>query len=246
MQRQVLLDKLSEFLMVEQCGLQLYTVIATRTTDPMLRQRYEAFGQETAHHREVLVRLIQQMGGDPNYISPTARLAQWKASKLLESSLAVAGLSQQEIEANDLENVLLAETKDHADWSLLQQMAQQAGQGGGVTRVVEKVVNAVTGDGADEIDPKMLHQALADAVNEVEQEEDEHLRWARETLAAMCLRMAVEGPAPLTERWQSVMIAPEPPIEAIHPRPMDDVGLLPTAQQPSWQASETARSMQGR
>src|SRR3712207_2366803 len=196
MQRQVLMDKLSEFLMVEQCGLQLYTVVAARATDPMLRQRYQEFGEETARHREVLIGLIGRLGGDPDYVSPTARLAQWKASKLLESSLAVAGLSQQEIEANDLENVLLAETKDHADWSLLQQMAQQVGQGGGVSQIVVKVVDAVTGDGSEQTDPKMLQQALQEAVNEVEQEEDEHLRWARETLAQMCLPMAIEGPAP--------------------------------------------------
>jgi rubrerythrin len=251
MQRQVLMDKLSEFLMVEQCGFQLYTVVAARASDPMLRQRYEEFGRETAHHREVLVRLITRIGGDPNYVSPTARLAQWKSSKLLESSLAVDGLSQEEIEANDLENVLLAETKDHADWSLLQQMAQQmtqqGDQSGGVTQAVEKVVvkvvDAVTGDGNDPIDPTMLGQALQEAVAEVEQEEDEHLRWARETLAQMSMRMAVEGPAPSPERWQRVMTGPVPPIDAIHPRPVDD-GLLPPAQQPPWQDAEVARAMQ--
>jgi len=244
MQRQVLLDKLSEFLMVEQGGLQLYTVAAARAMDPMLKQRYEEFGRETMRHREVLVRLITRIGGDPNYVSPTARLAQWKASKLIESSLAVGGLSPEEIELNDLENVLLAETKDHADWSLLQQMAQQAGEGGGVSQIVVKVVDAVTGDGSEQTDPKMLQQALQEAVNEVEQEEDEHLRWARETLAQMCLRMAIEGPAPSPERWQRVLIAPEPPIDTIHPRPMDDAGLLPGAEMPAWQESEIARSMQ--
>src|SRR3712207_7286489 len=45
--------------------------------------------------------------------------------------------------------------------------------------IVVKVVDAVTGDGSEESDPKMLQQALQEAVNEVEQEEDEHLRWAR-------------------------------------------------------------------
>jgi len=244
MQRQVLMDKLSEFLMVEQCGLQLYTVVAARATDPMLRQRYQEFGEETARHREVLIGLIGRLGGDPDYVSPTARLAQWKASKLLESSLAVAGLSQQEIEANDLENVLLAETKDHADWSLLQQMAQQAGATGGVTGMVEKVVDAVTGGDDDRLDPAMLTQALQEAVGAVEQEEDEHLRWARETLSQMCLRMATEGPAPSPSRWQEVMIAPTPPVGAIHPRPLDDGGFLPPATQPPWQPSETSRSMQ--
>jgi hypothetical protein len=245
MKTQVLMDKLSEFLMVEECGLHLYRVVTTRATDPALRQRYQEFGRETAHHREVLARLIERVGGDPNYISPTARLAQWKASKLLESSLAVAGLSQEEIEANDLENVLLAETKDHADWSLLQQMAQGDPAQDGVTGVIARAVGAVTGNTGEnaEMDPGMIQQALQEAVDEVEQEEDEHLNWARETLAQMCLRMAMQGPAPSPERWQQNVIAPEPPITSIHPRPMDEAGLLPPAAQPAWQEPPVMREL---
>ena len=48
MQYQVLLDRLSEFLMVEQCGFELYQVAASRCTDGGLRRRYEEFGPETA------------------------------------------------------------------------------------------------------------------------------------------------------------------------------------------------------
>jgi hypothetical protein len=74
----VMLDKLSEFLMVEQCGFELYKVVASRSTTPELKQKYEEFGRETAHHREVLIRLIERLGGDPSYISPPARVAQSK------------------------------------------------------------------------------------------------------------------------------------------------------------------------
>ena len=217
MEQQVLLDKLSEFLMVEQGGFQLYRVVAARATDPELKQRYEEFGKETARHREVLARLIEQVGGDPSYVSPTARLAQVKSEKLLETSLLVDGLSPQELEANDLENVLLAETKDHADWHLLAQLAQQV------------------------TEPE-LKQALEQAVGEVESEEDEHLEWARETLAQRCLQLVLEGPAPSPERWQQVISGPEPPIEQIHPAPVTE-GLLKPAEQEPWQASTTVRAM---
>jgi rubrerythrin len=246
MDRQTLLDKLSEFLMVEQGGLQLYTVAAARSTNPTLKQRYAEFGAETAHHRAVLVELIERLGGDPSYISPTARVAQFKAAKLLESSSCVAGLSQQELEANDLENVLLAETKDHADWSLLQQMAQQVGQAGGVAGAVEKVVHAVTGGSNDDIDPGPLQQALQAAVAEVESQEDEHLTWARETLSQVSLQLLTTGPAPSPERWQQVISAPEPSIEAVHPAPMRDTdGLLETAALPQWQDSPIVRAVRG-
>jgi rubrerythrin len=218
MEKQALLDKLSEFLMVEQGGLQLYRVVAARATDPRLKRRYEEFGKETERHRAVLIRLIETLGGDPNYVSPTARLAQVKASKLIETGLIVDGLSQQEMEANDLENVLLAETKDHADWHLLSQLVGQVD------------------------DPKMK-QALEEAVNEVESEEDEHLTWARDTLAQMCLKMVLEGPAPSPERWQRVISGPIPPIDQLHPAPMsDDPDLLPPAKQPPWQDTPIVRS----
>jgi rubrerythrin len=217
MERQVLLDKLSEFLMVEQGGLALYQVVAPRTTKRELKQHYERFGKQTAKHREVLARLIVRLGGDPNYVSPTARLAQFKATKLLESALAVDALAPAEIEACDLENVLLAETKDHADWHLLSQLAQKAPN-------------------------KEVKEALAEAVKEVETEEDEHLEWARKTLGELALQMVLKGPAPSPERWQMAFSGPLPPIEKIHPSPITE-GLLPPSQQPAWQDSLVARAM---
>jgi rubrerythrin len=218
MQQQIIEDKLSEFLMVEQCGLQLYTTVAARCQTPKLRAKYEEFGRETAHHREVLVKLITTVGGDPDYVSPSARVVQFKAAKLLESALAVDGLSQAEIECSDLETVLLAETKDHADWHVLSQLAEQA-----------------SGD---------LKQALQAAVSEVEEEEDKHVEWARETLSRMTLQMVTEGKAPSPERWQSRITGPEPGIEAFHPAPFTD-GLLEGSKLPVWVETPITRSLSG-
>jgi len=219
MERQALMDKLSEFLMVEQGGLELYRVAAERCRTPDLRARFEEFGAQTAHHRVVLVRLIEQVGGDPSYISPCARVAQYKAAKLLETSMIFDGLSQQEVEMNDLENLLLAETKDTADWHLLDQLAQR-------------------------IDDPQLAQAIRTAVAEVEPEEDEHLRWANEQCAAMGLAFVLTGPAPLPERWQEFISAPQPPIEELHPAPVTD-GLLATAKQAFWQDTPAVRAVRG-
>jgi rubrerythrin len=216
MQQQIILDKLSEFLMVEECGFHLYQVVAGRSKTPKLKARYQEFGRETAHHREVLTKLITQLGGDPNYISPSARVAQYKAAKLLESSLAVDGLSQEEIEMSDLENVLLAETKDHADWHVLEQMVQQASG--------------------------KMKEALQAAVEEVESQEDEHFTWARDTLTTMTLMMANESRAPSPERWQNCITGPEPPITSFHPAPFKKE-LLEGSQLPVWIESPTAREM---
>jgi rubrerythrin len=125
MNNEVVLDKLSEFLMVEQCGWQLYRVVGERASDPELHERYEEFGRETDRHRTILTGLIRDLGGDPDYVSPTARLAQAKSEALLASALVAGPLGEAEREANDLENVLLAETKDHADWELLSKLIEQ-------------------------------------------------------------------------------------------------------------------------
>ena len=218
MNTQVLLDKLSEFLMVEQGGLQLYRVALSRVQRPELKQRYQEFAAQTAQHREVLVRLIGQLGGDPNYVSPLACLAQVKATKLLEAALISNALAPAEIEANDLENILLAETKDHADWQLLKQIGEQC-------------------------DDASMKQAIQQAVAEVEEQEDEHVQWAQQMLAQLCLQMALKGPAPAPERWLTVVSAPEPPVSAINPSPVT-AGLLPLAQEPMWQDSLVARAMQ--
>jgi rubrerythrin len=217
MQKQVLLDKLSEFLMVEQGGLQLYQLAMGRTQHAELKQRYQEFAQQTAHHHEVLTRLIQQLGGDPNYVSPPARLAQVKATKLMEAPMISDALAPAEIEVNDLENLLLAETKDHADWQLLRKIGEQC-------------------------DDTQMKQAILQAVQEVEPQEDQHVQWAHDMLAKLCLQMAQQGPAPSPERWQKVISAPEPPINELNPSPVT-ADLLPLAREPMWQESVIVRAM---
>jgi rubrerythrin len=243
MQYQVMLDKMSEFLMVEQCGFELYKVVASRAVTPELKQKYVEFGSETAHHRAVLVRLIERLGGDPSYISPPARLAQFKASKLIESALAIDGLSQAEIEMNDLENVLLAETKDHADWHLLSEIAKQMASPGMMEKLQDATKQALgmMPSGLSMVD---MQQAIQAAVDEVEDEEDEHLAWARDTLTRMCLEMAMNGPAPSPERWQRLISNPLTPIETLHPAPMTgDPDLLPPSQTPMWIDSPAVRAV---
>ena len=120
---------------------------------------------------------------------------------------------------NDLENVLLAETKDHADWELLAQLVEQ-------------------------VDDRDVKQALQAAVAEVESQEDEHLNWARGTLSQLSLELLMTGPAPSPERWQQVISAPEPPIAAVHPAPMQAKdGLLEPAALPQWQDSTIVRAV---
>lgn len=249
MLKQVLFDQLSEFLMVEQGGLQLYRVAGSRALDPELAKKYTEFGEETDHHRAVLVRLIERLGGDPDYVSPTARVAQFKASKLLESSMVVDGLSDQEIMLSDLENVLLAETKDQADWALLRRMQEQLAKGrlrAAATKLKSLIgsgATAATGGPNEQIDDKLLADALKEAIDEVGDDEEQHLEWAREKHAEMSLRMGTLGPAPSPERWQGKITNPDTALEDFHVAPHLE-GLLEGSQRPQWQPSPITRSMQ--
>lgn len=217
MEQQVLLDKLSEFLMVEQAGAQLYTVAAERTHREDLREQYLEFGKETEHHREVLIRLIEQLGGDPNYVSPMARVAQIRGQQMLCVPIQADGLSAEELDMIDLESVSLAETKDHADWAFLAELV-------------------------DQIEDEAVRGPLQEAVDEVGTEEEEHLRWALDTLADMSMKMAMDGPAPPPSRWQEAWAGPHY-AEDGHPAPITpDDGLLKPAQQESWDKALAVRA----
>src|SRR5436305_13800249 len=81
---QFLSDLLSGFLAHEQCGVHLYRTVAGATANPVLQGKYRQFLGQTEHHVEVLTQLITELGGDPLYVSPTARLVHGMNTYLLQ------------------------------------------------------------------------------------------------------------------------------------------------------------------
>ena len=163
-------DLLSDMLAHERCGAQLYRSVEQRTNNPVLQERYRHFGEETVEHVAILERLITELGGDPAYISPAARATEKAGTALLESTFLLGGsvdlLTQEQVM---LDAVLLAEAKDHANWSCLAGMVE----------------DLPTGD---------VRTALEAATDEVEVQEDEHLRWAQDTRCRMISLQATSGP----------------------------------------------------
>jgi len=150
-------DLMSGVLTHERCGTHLYRSVARRSNNPMLRQKYEEFGAETLHHVEILERLIGDMGGDPNYVSPMARVVEATDSRLLEATFLISGgLDPMTAEMAMLDAVFIAESIDHANWQMLAQLIAS-------------------------LPDSTLRNVLQQAVDEVEAQEDEHLGWARET-----------------------------------------------------------------
>lgn len=159
-------DVLSDALMHERCGFHLYRSVAGRTNNPVLRSRYEHFGEETLTHITVLEELVAELGGDPGYVSPAARATEKMDIGTLEASFMLAGsvdLMTQELVM--LNAVLVAEAVDHANWTTMAAMAEAMPDG-----------------------PARV--AVQAAVEQVLPQEEEHIGWARDMRQKMILAQA--------------------------------------------------------
>jgi rubrerythrin len=165
--QRTLMDVLSEFLAVEMGGQKLYEKALGLVSDSEVRTKFREFHRQTLKHQKVLTDVIHRLGGNPRAQSPTAKVATEKAQALLRS-MDASGLSKDQAELNAIENIVLAETKDHADWELMGKIARQA-----------------TDD--------RLREILGAAASEVEQEEDEHLNWTRKKLSELQMEALSKG-----------------------------------------------------
>jgi rubrerythrin len=161
-----LADLLSAVLTHERCGRHLYRSCAQRTTSPDLQAKFEEFGRETERHVEILEALITESGGNPNYVSPNARAVEGTDSKLLESTFMLAGsVDPITAELSLVDAVFIAESVDHGHWKLVAKLTEQMPEGA-------------------------LRDAFQAAVDEVEQQEDEHLAWATNVKEQLVIALA--------------------------------------------------------
>jgi hypothetical protein len=140
------------------------------TQFPEWRGKYEEFLAQTEEHVRILAELTAQLGGDPRYVSPQARMTEFMNTKLMEPILLDGSVDGLTRELTLLEAVLLAERKCHANWQLLGKLADQSP------------------DSASS-------QALRQAVERVEDQEDEHVRWAERSWQQALLAQFAPGAA---------------------------------------------------
>src|ERR1700676_2610637 len=157
-----LMDKLSEFLTVERGGIKLYEAALKHVHNREVKEKFHEFHQQTIRHVEILTNIIEKLGGKPSYKSAGAKVAEAKANALLKTMTDSKGLSHDESELNAIENIVIAETKDHADWELLGHIAHRS-------------------------EDSRLSQLLKPAVSEVEKQEDEHLNWTKKKMGELAL-----------------------------------------------------------
>ena len=123
----------------------------------MLTAKYHEFAGETVEHIGIYEQLITDLGGDPHYVSPAARITEQLGAKLLEGPVLLAGsVDLVTLETAFLEAVLIAEHKCRDNWILLGRLGET-------------------------LPDQTARSAVAAAVARVQTQEDEHARWAADT-----------------------------------------------------------------
>ena len=143
----------------EMGGVRIYEAAIGCALNDDLREEWQKYLEETRTHVALLQGVCEAMGVHPNDQVPSREVVRTVGAALVEA-MQIAARSGNPVAAQltACEAVVLAETKDHADWELL-----------------GKVAKHMTGKGAD---------VLKAAVDTVEDQEDEHLYhtkgWCRE------------------------------------------------------------------
>jgi rubrerythrin len=153
--RELLLQSLEH----EKGGVLVYQTALECVVNDELREEWEKYLEQTKKHVSALNAVCTSLGIDPGEVTPGCKIVQHNGKSLviaMKMALAAGDPAAAEIVA--CECVVLAETKDHANWQLIGECAK-----------------ALEGDDA---------AVLQGAYDMVEDEEDEHLYhtkgWCRE------------------------------------------------------------------
>ena len=152
-------DLIYQALETEMGGVELYTTALTCVKNDELREEWEKYLKQTEEHVEIMRELCTQLQLDPDRETPGRQVVRHIGKSLVKAMQMARGSGDaRAAERVAAECITLAETKDHANWALISQLA---GKGAGKQR-----------------------HALQEASGRVEDQEDEHLYhsagWARE------------------------------------------------------------------
>jgi ferritin-like metal-binding protein YciE len=178
MKNEQLNQLLYEALETEMGGIQVYESAIQCATNDELKQEWKEYLDQTKKHEQIVRGVFEKMGLDPAAETPGRRVVRHIGESLVKAmEMARQAGNPDAAQIVAAECVVEAETKDHLNWELLAQ-------------VVEK------SKGED-------RQILKEALEQVEEEEDEHLYhtkgWSRE-LWIQSLGMPAVIPPPEEEK----------------------------------------------
>jgi rubrerythrin len=155
---------LSEMLAVEMGGIKLYQKALNELEHSELKDKLNEFLCQTERHVELCTDMLRAADGDSNYRSPSAQVAEHKANGLIGTQVP-----EEMADLNNIENLVLAETKDHWNWEMLASVARKIGD-------VE------------------LKRMATKAIREVRRQEKTHLDWNEQTMSKLVMESAMHSP----------------------------------------------------
>ena len=157
------LDQVEELLLqgleTELGGVEVYSMAVACAQNEDLRKEWEKYLDQTRNHVDIVTRLCNSRGIDTELETPGRLVVRHLGESLVlamrQAKESASGAAAQLVAA---ECVVLAENKDHQNWELLKEVAKAL--------------------------PADERHLFEEAIDEVEDEEDEHLYhtmgWARE------------------------------------------------------------------
>jgi hypothetical protein len=112
-------------------GIALYTAALRLVFDRNVSTRFKEFREQTRKHAPHPASSNHGVGNGSEHVSAGAEVARRKSKALLKTMTASPEAVGQSgaAELNAIENIVLAETKDHADWELLGKISWHPGMG---------------------------------------------------------------------------------------------------------------------
>ena len=159
MKNEQLHQLLYEALETEMGGVQVYKMAIQCAVNQDLKEEWEKYLEQTHNHEQVVRELLGKFSLDPQAETPGRKVVRHIGESLVGAmEMALKSGKPQTAQIVAAECVVLAETKDHLNWELIGQVATKTkGEDG---------------------------KALKEALEQVEEEEDEHLYhttgWTRE------------------------------------------------------------------
>jgi len=159
MKKEQLDELLYQALETELGGVQVYTTAVECAVNSELKEEWEKYLDQTRTHVRIVQDVMSELGLDPETETPGRQVVRHHGESLVKAmKMAQKAGDPAAAEIVAAECVVLAETKDHLNWELIGEAAENAS---------EKVATV-----------------LKEAHEQVEEEEDEHVYhtkgWTRE------------------------------------------------------------------
>jgi rubrerythrin len=159
MKKEQLNELMLQALETELGGVQVYENALECVVNEDLKEEWEKYLEQTQNHVKIVLTVFEKLGLDPNQETPGRGIVRHIGESLVKAmQMAREAGNPEAAQLVACECVVFAETKDHLNWELI-------------------------GELAEKLDGKR-GEALQEAHDEVEEQEDEHLYhttgWCRE------------------------------------------------------------------